>query len=330
MITMNDIALSLGVSKGTVSKALAGAPDISETTRNAIVARAVEMGYTRIRRGEVAPRLCVFVMHMDYHTSDDFGYDIINGFLQLAEPNGYHVDVIDLDEKTQMSTTYDEYMLANNYRGSFFLGINNSDPWIASVKQCKTPTVLFDNPSYENPFITYVGVDNFEAMRLSVGHLWSLGHRKIGYLSSGSPEAFVYQQRQIAFSHTMASFGVPDAPVGMALLTSECIQEQFPRLMALGCTAILCNHDLLAQAVLTHCAELNIRIPNDLSVVGFDDIPLCSVTRPPLTTIRQDRVQLGKSSFYALQSQMNHTPIGTLQLHATLVVRGSASNLRAG
>lgn len=327
MTTMNDIARSLGVSKSTVSKALGGAPDISETMRNTIIERAVEMGYTRVHRAEESPRLCIFVMHMDYHTSDDFGYDIITGFRQLAEPGGFTVDVIDLDEETQSSMSYDEYMLCNNYRGAFFLGINNSDPWIDSVRGCKTPTVLFDNPTYENPFITYVGVDNFEAMRLSVGHLWNQGHRKIGYLSSGSSEAFVYQQRLLAFSHTMAGYGVPDAPYGTSDLTSECVQNHLPRLRELGCTAILCNHDLLAQAILTHCAELNIRIPQDLSVIGFDDIPLCGFTRPPLTTVRQDRTQLGKCSFYALQSLLNRTPISTLQLHASLITRSSTAEL---
>jgi len=328
MTTMSDIAKSLGISKGTVSKALSGAPDISENMRNTIVERAVEMGYSRIHRSEESVRLCMFITHMDYKTCDDFGYDVITGFRQLAEPNGYQVDIIDLTEEIQSSMSYDSYMMSNNYRGAFFLGINDSDIWTPSIRECKTPTVLFDNPSYENPFITYVGVDNHEAMRLSVSHLWSQGHRKIGYLGSGSPEAFVYKQRQTAFSSIMADRGVSGAPVGMSALTSECIQVHFHRLLEMGCTAVVCSHDLLAQAVLTHCAELGIRIPDDLSVIGFDDIPLCGFTKPPLTTIRQDRVQLGKCSFYALQSQLNHTPISSLQLHALFVARSSTAEPR--
>ena len=75
--------------------------------------------------------------------------------------------------------------------------------------------------------------------------------------------------------------------------------------------------------LLIHCGEAGIRVPEELSVIGFDDIPLCRYTSPPLSTIRQDRTQLGKSAFHALYSLMGQTPISTLLLHAELIERGS-------
>ena len=75
--------------------------------------------------------------------------------------------------------------------------------------------------------------------------------------------------------------------------------------------------------LLIHCKESRIRVPEDLNVIGFDDIPLCRYTTPPLTTIRQNRDELGKSAFYALSSQIAGTPVSTLLLHAELVQRGS-------
>ncbi|MDO4484458.1 MAG: LacI family DNA-binding transcriptional regulator [Clostridia bacterium] len=326
---MMDIAQSLGISKSTVSKALNGAPDISETTRNTIVQRAVEMGYTRGRRSPSLPRICIFVMHMRYETPEDFGYDIVMGFRHLAEPAGFRVDIINLDEGTQQSIQYDEYMLRNDYRGAFFLGINNSDPWIDSVKGSHTATILFDNPTFENHRLTQVGVDNTEALNLAVSHLWQLGHRRIGYLSSGSADAYIYQQRHHAFIAAIQQY-TADVPItGAADYTTDCISTHLPRLLDSGCTAIVCNHDILAQAVLTHCAETGIRVPEDVSVIGYDDIPLCQFTRPPLTTVRQNRLQLGKSAFYALQCQLNNTPINQLTLHAELTVRGSTGPAKA-
>ena len=89
-------------------------------------------------------------------------------------------------------------------------------------------------------------------------------------------------------------------------------------------TAIVCSHDLLAHTVMIHCQEKGLRIPEDLSIIGFDDLPLCAYTQPPMTTIRQDRTQLGKSAFYALSSLLADVPISTLLLHARLVVRHSS------
>ena len=109
----------------------------------------------------------------------------------------------------------------------------------------------------------------------------------------------------------------------MAYDITLCLQKHLPALLRQNVTAILCSHDLLAHTVMLHCLELGLRIPQDLSIIGFDDLPLCDYTAPPLTTIRQDRTQLGKSGFYALSSLLNSVPISTLLLHARLVLRQS-------
>ena len=109
----------------------------------------------------------------------------------------------------------------------------------------------------------------------------------------------------------------------MAYDITLCLQKHLPALLRQNVTAILCSHDLLAHTVMLHCLELGLRIPQDLSIIGFDDLPLCDYIAPPLTTIRQDRTQLGKSGFYALSSLLNSVPISTLLLHARLVLRQS-------
>ena len=68
-------------------------------------------------------------------------------------------------------------------------------------------------------------------------------------------------------------------------------------------------------------------MPDEISIIGFDDLPICAYTSPPLTTIRQERTQLGKSAYYALDSLMNQISIGTLLLHAKLIVRGSTKEV---
>lgn len=325
MATIDDIARQLGISKGTVSKALNGAPDVSETMRKSVLEAAVELGYSRTARNSTGKRLCIFIENMAWEKPDDFGWDIVTGFRKMAEPAGFSVDIISLSMQVQKATPYDEYMLFNDYMGAFFLGMTLFDPWMHDFETCRTPAVLYDNHAKSNPSVTYVGVDNDEGMELAVSRLKELGHQKIGYLSNALG-SYVYQARYAAFFHAMRQNDL-DAPRSIAgydaLCTAQCLERHFPRLMEMGCTAIICSNDLLAHAVMIHCSEIGIRIPDDLSIIGFDDIPLCRYTIPPLSTIRQNRTELGKSAFYALSSQLNSVPICKLLLHAELIQRDS-------
>ena len=119
MVTIADIADKLGISKGTVSKALSDAPDISETLRKTILETAVEMGYTKLRRKRnVSKKVCVLIYNMEYTSPGHFGYDIIMGFRQMAEPAGLTVDVIPITKSLQKTTPYDVFMLENDYISS--------------------------------------------------------------------------------------------------------------------------------------------------------------------------------------------------------------------
>ena len=112
------------------------------------------------------------------------------------------------------------------------------------------------------------------------------------------------------------------------ILTADCIDQHLPRLIKQGCTAIVCSHDLLAHAVMIHCAEMGIKIPEELSIIGIDDLPLCRYTNPPLTSLRQDRTELGKSAYYALSCQINQIHINSLLLHPELIMRDSVGTAK--
>ena len=324
MATMDDIARKLGITKGTVSKALSGADDVSDAMRRSVLETAVELGYSRTIRTADTPRLCIFIENMDYGRPSDFGWDLVTGFRKMAEPDGYAVDIVPLDIATQRKLHYDEYMLMQNYRGAFFLGITLLDPGMEDFRTCRPPTVLLDNPAQYNPVVSQVGIDNDEGMELAIRQLLKLGHRTIGYLGGGV-ESYIYRERSQAFFRALKKYEMDDEPelAGCSYFEKECLLTHLPRLLRMGCTAILCSHDVLAQAVMNHCRKQGMDIPGDLSIVGVDDLPLCTQTRPTLTTIRQDRTQLGKSAYYALSSQISRIHINTLKLHPELIVRQS-------
>lgn len=325
MPTMQDIAKAVGVSKGTVSKALSGAKDISETMRQTIMQKAIDMGYSRALRKANAPRIALFITNIEYEHPDDFGFDLVAGFQKAAEPAGFVVDIIPLTIPMQLETHYDDYMAIKNYCGGLFLGLSMmQDPWMSEFATCKTSTVLYDNHVSDNPKVTYIGTNNQEGMDLAISYLKSMGHTKIGYLSN-ELYAYIYQRRYYAFFQAMMECDLPadNSMVGSAHHVSECLTQHLPRLLKQGCTAIVCSHDILAHSVMIHCRELGLRVPEDISIVGFDDIPLCRYTLPPLTTIRQDRENLGRSALYALTSQMNNIYVSSLLLHAELIERAS-------
>lgn len=111
MPTINDIAEILGISKGTVSKALNNGDDISETLRKKVLETAVEIGYekNRIKKGS-SKKLCVIIENMEYENPSRFGYDIIMGFKKLAIPAGWEVDVQEISVEMQEDISYDVFM----------------------------------------------------------------------------------------------------------------------------------------------------------------------------------------------------------------------------
>lgn len=325
MATLQDIADRLGVSKGTVSKALHGSSDISETLQKTVLETAVEMGYTKLRRrADEEKKLCILIENMEYKEPHQLGYDIILGFRQMAEPAGYTVDVMPVTQEFQRSTPYDIFMLQNHYLGAFALGFSLPSPWMTDFHTSRTLTVLYDNYISANPNIAHVGIDNTEGIELAVSHLRQLGHKKIGYLS-GTLGSYVMLVRHKAFFQALRKEGLKADPsyCGCSYYITECIDKHLSRLLHLGITAILCSHDMIANAAIIQCQQMGWRVPEDISIIGFDDLPICAYTSPPMTTIRQDRIQIGKSGYYALDSLRNHVLIGSLQLHAQLIIRNS-------
>lgn len=325
MATLLDIAEKLGVSKGTVSKALNGAPDISETLRKTILETAVEMGYTRIRRTkDPEKKVCIAIENIEYTNPSHFGYDIVMGFRQMAEPAGLTVDIVPINEKLQKAKPYDIFMLEQGYIGAFIMGLSLNDPWMKCLKSSYTPAVLYDNYIKANPHTAYVGVDNKEGMDLAVAYLKKLGHKKIGYLS-GALGSFYTQMRHKAFFSALKQNGLKSESIlaGSSYYMSECTRKHLPRLLNMGVTGIICSHDLLANSTMIQCQELGYHVPNDISIIGFDDLPLSSYTIPPLTTIRQNRPELGKCAYYALDSLLNQVSISTILLHTQLMERES-------
>ncbi len=324
MATINDIAEKLGISKSTVSKGLNNARDVSEEMRKKILETAVELGYVNRRQQKDRKALCILVENMDFQTPNQFGHDIILGFKQMAEPEGWTVDIIPIDMEFQRGIPYGVFMMEHGYQASFILGLTLLDPWIHELRTSRLPTVLYDNYVKENPYIASVGCDSQEGFELAVKHLTALGHKKIG-LISGPLESYILKARYNAYLNAMDKYNleINEDYIGLGYYVNDSTRKYVPKLLAEGVTAILFSHDVRAISAITECEDRGIRIPDDVSIVGFDDLPMTAYTQPSLTTIRQNRIGIGKCGYYALSCLLNQVSIGSILLRATLIVRNS-------
>ncbi len=327
MATIKDIANKLGVSVSTVSKGLNNASDISESLRQTVLDTAVEMGYTTKKmKKEENKKLCVFIENMDYETNNQFGYEIILGFKQAAYRDNWDVTVIPINPTFQMQEKYDTYMLKNGYSGAFLLGFALQDNWMSQLSNTTIPTVLFDNYIKKNPNVGYVGTDSLEGIDMAIDHLVSLGHEKIAFLN-GSPNSMVSEQRMQAYIESLASHNLVynEKLSAYGYYVAESAKYHVPSFLAEGATAILCGNDLIASGVITECMLRGFHVPEDISVVGFDDLPISAHLDPPLSTIRQDRIELGKCGFFALNGLINHVSISRTMLRAQYIERASTA-----
>ena len=327
-ITINDIASRLGISKSTVSKGLNNATDVSPETKRLILETAAEMGYIN-KRAHQNTRVCIIIENMDYTTPKQFGYDIVEGFKYLAKSERWVVDIVPVTMEFQKMHPYDVFMMQENYQASFVLGFSLLDPWINEFKISHFPTVLLDNYIKGNPNIASVGCDSVEGFDHAVKHLVDLGHTKIG-LISGPLDSYIIKVRYQAYISALKKYGLElnDKFIGLGYYVSESTRTYITKLMDQGVTAILFSHDIRAVSAITECNGRNIRIPEELSIIGFDDLPIAEQSDPPLTTVQQDRTALGKCGYYAVSSLLNNVPIGSILLRAPLIVRNSTGRVR--
>ena len=330
MATIKEIAQRLNISISTVSKGLNGANDISDELKQLVLDTAIEMGYsTKRSKKEEFRKLCIFVTNMEYETTDSFGYDIILGFKQNAFRHNWDVSIVPITMDFQQEQKYDTYLLEHGFCGAFVLGLSLHDPWMKQIKATTMPTVLFDNIIDRNPNVAYLATDSYEGIHMAVEHLVSLGHQKIGFMN-GCLDSLVSDQRQEAFEDAMKEFGLPLNEKLMARddFVSETAKYHIPGFLEEGVTAILCGNDLLARGVLDCCKEAGYRVPEDISVIGFDDIPIAETTEPPLTTIAQQRNALGRCAYTILNSLVNHVSISKSLLRPRLVMRASTAEVK--
>jgi LacI family transcriptional regulator len=269
------------------------------------------------------------VENMNYESIDQFGYEIISGFERAAANKKYEVTIVPTNLALQTKDQYDTYMLKNGYCGAFLLGFELHDDYVKQLDHTKVPTVLLDNFIADNNHVGYVGTDNYEGIKNAIIHLESLGHRKIAFLN-GTKNSMITEKRRDAFIQSMedAHLTLDENLMVYGHFIEDCAKDYVEDFIKGGATAILCASDLIASGVIKELNKLDIQIPQDISVIGYDDIPLAKYLTPSLTTVRQNRTELGTSAFLLLDSLIHDTHISRIELRPEFILRDSTCRVK--
>ena len=302
MANIQDIADATGYSRTTVSKAFNNYTDISEKAKKIIHEAAKELDYypnAQARGLKMKRSFTIGVILdelLDYGLAHPFFSKVIQSFRTAVEASGYSMILIANKLGNSNIQSYISHCNQLNVDAVFILCTDGNDPGIKELIHSEIPTVLFDMP---DDHTSCVISNHFQGAYDAVTYLAGLGHKRIGHIY-GSQFTFAGVERHKGYLAAMAAIGLPiidgysvnggyfdlvHGKLGMAHLLDL---EEPP-------TAVFISGDIMALGAYQVCVERGLRIPEDISIIGFDNLPLLDWISPSLTTIGQNYDAIGVS-----------------------------------
>jgi LacI family transcriptional regulator, xylobiose transport system transcriptional regulator len=325
--TIASIAAQAGVSAPTVSKVINGRSDVSPETRRRVEAVIREHGYERSHKSVHSAPLLEVIFH---EFESDWALEIIRGVEQVARENDMAVVLSEMQGRRTPGRSWLEGVLARRPTGVIAVLSDLNEGQRALLKSRGIPLVVVDptgEPLHDTPSI---GATNWNGGLAATRHLLSLGHRRIGVISG--PESVLCSRARLdGYRAAMDEAGVPIDPqlIRTGNFHVEDGVNEGGALLRLPNppTAIFAGNDQQAIGVYQAARELRLHIAEDLSVVGFDDLPVAAWVGPPLTTIRQPLMQMAiAGARLALRLARGEEPSQTrVELSTELIVRESTA-----
>jgi LacI family transcriptional regulator len=337
-VTSEDVAKHAGVSRTTVSLVLNGVHNIkiSPETRQRVFDSAAELGYVpnAMAQALVSRRTqaigLVFTRQPHHIATDPFLPQVLDGMLEVVRANNLRL-LIDIIEPEHQEQAYHDLVRAKRIDGIVFSGPRVDDVALVNLEKEGFPTVLMGQlPGSE---FYSVDVDNRLAARQAVDYLISLGHRQIACITNAPASYSASSDRLIGYREALEHAGIPyhEALVRYGDFEPESGYVQMSSLLSSGVpfTAGFIASDAVLIGANAAIRERGLRIPDDISLVGFDDIAWSKYVDPPLTTIRLPAQALGQQACTMLMKILNgqSIPEKNLVLPTELIVRNSCRSL---
>jgi DNA-binding LacI/PurR family transcriptional regulator len=321
--SMANVAHVAGVSHQTVSRVLNGSASVRADTRDRVLAAIGELGYRRNtaarelatnrsgRLGVIAAHLGLYGPSMIANAVQEAGYD-----------GGYHVSLVGLPEITRDTLRAAADRLLDQSSEGIIVAIAHREG-LALAESLKPgiPVVVVEGVVSDGPWTA--GVDQELGARLATRHLLELGHESVAFVG-GPPEWIESVARRDGWKAEHVEAGRQTGPELVGNWSAASGYEAGKALSESGATAVFVANDHMALGVLCALREVGLRVPEDISVVGFDDLPEAAYFSPPLTTVRQDFAELGRRAIDVIVRALDGDPRPSSELvNPTLVVRAS-------
>lgn len=329
-VTRNDVAERAGVSNATVSYVLNETGKIKEETAQRVWKAVKELDYhpDMIARSMSTKETMQLGIVLEDVSNPFFG-EIVNGFERAANEKNYFVNICTgfskLDE-------YFDNFITRRIDGIFITALPHkfSNEKLFKLSDYGIKVVNSGNVNIDFRRIASIENDHVVAMRDAVEYLYKLGHRNIAYLS-GLGKEMSYDLRYIGYEKIVEELKLPCGnelliegkyPYGTGVAEGY---EDAKKLITLGkkFTAVICTNDMMALGAMKAFQESGLRIPHDISVMGFDGVDLAQYWQPSLTTMTMDKKEFGKKAFELLYASIREGTVGYYKNKLKLVERGS-------
>jgi DNA-binding LacI/PurR family transcriptional regulator len=326
-----DIAQLAGVSKSTVSRALNDSPLIGEETKAKIRAIAKQHNFQiNVPARQLSmkqSRTIAFVTHAyhkEFSVADLFGLEIMGGISNGLAKLGYDMLVIHVDP---LDTKWaHQYFDTGRVDGFILMTSTRKQSHMKALMEIDAPFIIWGIPQTNSKYSSVTG-DNFNGGRLATEHLLSLGRRKIGFIGGPKDEIEV-QQRLDGYKSALEAAGrsIEKDLIEYGDFSNTSGAEAIKRLLKKSpeLDAVFVNSDLMAIAAMDAIREDGKRVPEDIAVVGYDDLSIAEHSNPPLTTIRQNIPLAGKLLAQNLIQYLESGMATQASIPVELIVRKSA------
>lgn len=336
-ITSSDVAEHANVSRTTVSLILNNVPGVKvrEETRQRVLRSAQELGYVpnasakALVSGESKVIALVLSRNPHHLTTDAFIIQTLNSLVSAVREHNMCL-ILEIVEENHSPDTYLNLVQSNRIDGIIFSGPRFDDEALQNLRNKKFPTVLMGQLPDKDFYC--VDVDNRGAAKKAVRHLIQLGHRRIGCITNANLSYTAAADRLAGFKDALIEADLPvqpdyvrygdfDIDSGYEAMNDLFSSDPLP-------SAVFVASDVVAFGAMACIRERGLSIPQDISVVGFDDVPMSRYVSPNLTTIRLPAADLGRQTCHMLVNLIQHQPPEEKQilLETTLIERDSSAS----
>lgn len=335
-VSIKDVAKEVGVSITTVSRALNGYSDVSEKTRERVQEAVERLNYApdinaRSLGGKADTTIALLTSELRERDENGFVYGLINGLFEQCSEQDCEFMLLATNKAKQEKLTFLQLCKKKNLGGVVVTGLRTDDPYYREILKSDIPCALIDM-KVKGKRKCNITIDNVSAAKEAVEYLIQLGHREIGMINGGK-QADVSGERYSGYVSALLEEKIPlkldymiycDFIEDVAYEKTKEFLTQFPQV-----TAFFCASDMMAIGAIRAIEDMGMRVPEDISVIGFDDIPIAQYVYKGISTVRQCPSMMGREGGKAVWKmiQGEKAEEETVLPHE-LIIRGTTDSIR--